>query len=477
MSAQTLGSIHGDGRKPARNDNARLPKGVAERRRRSSKDAARVIEEFQSDTAAIESRPDPLLARITLHLLAVMVIMAVVWASWSFLDRVVSARGKVVTADAGLVLQPIETAIVRTIDVRVGDIVRSGQVLATLDPTFTQADVAQLAVRKESLEAQVARLEAELRNTPYTIDTATASEHQLLQMALWRERQALYAAQMSGFEQRLARLRVTVSKNESDRDHLAKRLKVIKEIEQMRDSLAAQQVGSRLNLLLATDNRIEIERNLGLIQNETVEAQHEMQALEAERNVSIQQWQGRIVEDLVARRNELSGVTEQLVKAQKYKDLVHLTAPTDAVVLEIAQRSVGSVVQEAEPLIKLVPLDAKLEIEAQIVARDVANVAVGDPVQVKLDTFNFMEYGMIEGKVLTISEDAFTTKDGRPVEQPYYRARIEIVSTEKMTDLPDNFRLIPGTPLTAEIKVGERSVLSYFLRPIMRGFKEGLREP
>lgn len=490
MTAQPIGSIFapdaGKGRPPAVRPGSSAtgrPGSSATGRpgwngdgKASPKAVAEVIDDFQSDTAAIEARRDPFLARITLHLLALLIILLVLWASLSTIDRIVSASGKIVSSVPGMVVQPLETAVVKTVDVKAGDVVRKGQVLATLDPTFTEADAAQVEARLAGVKAQILRLEVEQAGREFLLPP-NADDYLRLQHALWTERQSLVKVQLQGYEEKISRARVSLNKLENERNHFAQRLKVLKEIEGMRNSLAAAQVGSRLNSLLATDSRIEIERNLTLTANEMEATRHELQALLADRDVFFQQWQSKILEDLVARRNEAQGLEEQLVKANRRKDLVQLEAPDDAVVLEVAQRSVGSIIREAEPMVKLVPLNAPLEIDAEIDASDIGNVKVGDPVQIKLAAYSFLEHGMVDGEVFTISEDAFTTREGQTVKSPYYRARIRIGTTDTLYDMPPSFRLIPGMPLVAEIRVGERSVLSYFLRPITRGLKEGLREP
>lgn len=243
----------------------------------------------------------------------------------------------------------------------------------------------------------------------------------------------------------------------------------------MRTKLESSQVGSRLNSLQARDARIEIQRNLNIAERDIIERRHELQALQAEREAFAQQWLTRIVEDLVARRNDRDGAAEQLVKATKRKDLVQLEAPVDAVVLDIAQRSVGSVVNGAEAIMTLVPLNAELEVEASIDARSFAHIKVGDRATLKLDAYPYQEYGFLEGSVRTISEDAFTNRQDANA-APYYRARIKL-EKKTLEKTPENFRLVPGMPLTAEIKIGERSVLAYLLRPILKGLDESMREP
>lgn len=471
MSAQSLGSIFA-------NDPRRSKTGAKDGKAAGKKeDVSSIIDDFQSDTAAIEARRDPLMARMTLRLLGMLLICLVAWASLSTLDKIVSTSGKIVSTVPSIVLQPLETSIIKTMNVKEGDVVRAGQVLATLDPTFTQADVAQLEAQMATLEAQLARLEAERAQIPLVIDEKTASTQLLLQYELWKERQLLYRAQLLGYEEKIARAQAHLKNIESERSHFSQRREVVREIEGMRESLAAAQVGSKLNSLLATDTRIEIERNLAQAENELNTTDHELRSLRADRDAFIQQWQSRIVEEMVTRRADRAGASEQLVKARKRKELVALTATEDAVVLELGAQSVGSIARAAEPLIKLVPLNAPVEIESEIPASDIGTIKVGDPVQIKLAAYSFLEHGMMDGRVAVISEDAFTSKDGRAVQTPYYRARIKIESHDGLYNMPDTFRLIPGMPVAAEIRVGERTVLSYFMRPILRGMSEGLREP
>jgi hemolysin D len=443
-------------------------------------DIADVINEYQQDTTEIDGERYPLLARSSLYVLVAMVLTAIIWSTIAKLDRVVSTRGRIISTEASLVVQPLETSIIKSINVKAGDIVRSGTILATLDPTFIQADYDQLRARLLSLDAQIERLEAEYANRPYSFDKVRDSElegatYRQLQMSLSQERNAQYQSQMQSYVERIARLEANLATRDAELSLLENRLAIMREVEGMRMTLESNKTGSRLNSLAARDARLEIERNQALAKRDIAETKHELLALRADQDAFIQQWQGRTVEELVNRRNERDSIAEQLIKARKRQDLVSLSPVVDAVVLDVANRSVGSVISAAEPLFTLVPLGAPLEIEAQIDSKQLGQIKVGDAVAVKLDAYSFQEFGKLEGVVRTISEDAFNSNAANG-QTSYYRTRIKL--TKSMLDKePENFRLVPGMPLVAEIKIGERTVLEYLTQPLTRGLTESMREP
>lgn len=475
MSGQPLAVIRPVSRAVAANDAVQQQPSKALARANN-----RTINEFQSDTVEIDTAPEPLRARFVLWALAGLVISAITWASIARIDRVVAARGRIISSAPNVVVQPLDAAIIRSINVRVGDIVKAGTVLATLDSTFTRADVEQLESRLANLTTNVARLTAEQNHRAYKRGENDRFGYEMLQQAIWQERQAQLFAQQRLFEERIARARAGITARESEREYLASRLKILREVEAMRVELEQGKTGSRLNSLMARDSRIEIERNLVNTENILLQTRHELESIEAERDVFNRQWDGKIIEELVTKQNEQESLQEQLTKALRRQQMIQLETPVDAVVLEIAQRSVGSIIKDAEPFFKLVPLNAPLEIEAQIDARELGYVLVGDPVQIKIDAYPYQEHGMAKGSIRTISGDAFNDPNNQTIpEAPkgaFYKARITIDDVD-LRDVPNDFHLIPGMPLNAEIKVGTRSVMSYFLRPILRGFGESMREP
>lgn len=437
--------------------------------------------DFLPDPDAIEQRPLAGVTRGVLFGLSGILAAFLAWATFSDIDEIVPTRGRLVTSQPHLVVQPLETSIVQSIDVRVGQVVKKGQRLAALDPTFAGADESQLRGGLSNLDARTRRLEGELTRRPAEQASRSRAHDDRLQSDLKAAREANFRARLQAQDENLARLEASLKTNRQDQQMLDARVKSLEEMEQMQERLVSQNFGARKQLLEAREKKLEVARDLQLARNREVEIQREIAAARAERLAFQNDWRQRTMEELAEVRRERDSAADQLQKAEKRRSLVSLVAPVDAVVLEIAQRSVGSVVREAETLFTLVPLDVPLEVEVQIEAADVGFVKVGDLVRIKLDAYPFQKHGTLAGRVQTVSQDAFARDAGqsRAAGQSgtsYFLARVSLDST-RLEKVGENFRLLPGMSTAGEIKVGRRSIISYFLYPIVRTLDESLKEP
>jgi hemolysin D len=430
--------------------------------------------DFLPDADEIEQRQLPFYVRSTLLVLLCAFVSFLLWANFSEVEQVVVAQGRLVNPSPNIVVQPFETSIIQRIEVRVGQVVHKGQRLATLDPTFAQADDAQLRSRLQSLETQIESLQAELSGK--TKSNTNADADTLLQAQILKERQANFRSQAAKIDQNLARLSASIQTNRSEHQSLSKRLKSMNEIEAMQEKAAAQQYDSKLRLLEVRDRRLEVERDLGQVQNKELELSKEVGALQAEKAAFSNGWRQKVMEDLLAGTRERDALNEQLQKSEKRRQMVTLVSPVDAVVLDIAKLSQGSIIREAEQFFTLVPLGAVLEVEAKIESLDIGYIKEGDPVHMKLDTFPFQKHGMLEGKVRTISEDSFRNETAPRGADAFYVTRIDF-SGSKLKKMTGKSRLLPGMTLSAEIVIGKRSVISYLIWPLTKAIKEAIREP
>jgi HlyD family secretion protein len=447
----------------------------------SEKKADATAIEFLPDADEIERRPLPRSARSTLYVLVLTIISFLLWATFSKVDRVVVAHGRVVTPLPNIVVQPLETAVIQSIDVQVGQVVKKGQKLATLDSTFAEADQAELKTHIESLDNQTERLKAELAGK-HPPQNPLANADSKMEAELSSERQANYKAQMEKLSETIAGLHAALDTNRHDQQILETRVKSLQEIESMQEKLVAQQFGARVHLLEARDKRLEVERDMQLAKNKEQELKRQLAASEAEKTAFELGWRQKMMEDLLATAHDRDTQTEQLRKADRRHKLVTLVAPTDSVVLDIAKLSQGSVIREAETLFTLVQLDTELESEVQIDSIDTGYVKVGDTARLKLDAYPFQKHGFLTGQIKTISEDAFRRDNlGNPSllaqgTDAFYLSRITF-GNAKLKNMPPQAKLLPGMTLTAEIVVGKRSVMSYLLWPLGKAVDESIGEP
>jgi hemolysin D len=387
----------------------------------------------------------------------------------------VVARGRLVTPLPNIVVQPLETSIIQTINARVGQVVRKGDRLATLDPTFVQADESQLRGRLESLNTQLASFEAALSRRPAAAQETPTQDGEI-QSRLSTERQATYVSQLRRQNESIGKLRSALEAARQDERALALRVKGLQEMETMTDDLVTKKLAVKSRLLEARDRLMEAERARELARNRQIELARELAAVEAEKASFETGWRQKLLEEMLVVSRERDAVSDQLQKINRRQSMVVLTAPADAVVLDIAKLSAGSIVKEAEPFFTLVPIGDVLEAEVQVASQDVGYLKIGDPVRAKLDAFPFQKHGMLDGKLRTISQDAYRRDGSNASADAYYSARVEFASYA-LDKMPAHARLLPGMTVTTELVVGERSVLSYLFWPLTKAMSESIREP
>ena len=436
---------------------------------------------FQSEAAYLRQAPDPLASRIVVHVIAASFLALGAVATFGKLDRVVtSVSGKVMTERGSMMIQALDTSIVRSLNVREGDRVRKGETLATLDPTFAGADVAALKQQIASLRATISRDSAELERKEFEAPASEDSEQQpynRLQLDTYRDRQALRAAQVHAFDEKIAGAKATLARFENELNGLAERANIARQVEAMKTTLLEKGAGSLVAQLDSKTARLEAQRLETSSRDSMTETRHQLAELVAEREAFERGWSSDLRKELVASQNALDAATAQLAKAQLHKTQVELKAEEDAIILTVAKTSVGSVLREGELIFSATPLNAPLVAEAHILARDVGFVRAGDPVTLKVDSFAYTEHGTAEGVVEWISEGAFFLNEetNQPVDA-FYKARVRITKMN-FINVPQTFRLIPGMSLVADINVGHRSLGRYLMDGLVRGASEAMREP
>ncbi len=431
--------------------------------------------DYQPDAIELEHSSLPWLGRYGILSVLVFFVLAIIWASLCKVDKIVIANGKLIASTNNIVLKPLERAVIKKVNVEVGQTVRKDQTLITFDQTFNQADVDRLKEQLRSLTAQSIRMRAEFNEKDYLKMIDPNNMDEVWQASIFAKRNKFYIEKMAYFAENIKRLNAM---QDSTRQSVAKqqeRLEALLRIEKMLEGLQERKTVSLKQLLETQISRLQMESETDALRNKLNESDHEILSEKAGLNSFVAEWYKSITEELVKTERELNTVKKDLEKAERLNSLIFMRSPADAIVLDIAQFSEGSAVREAEPLVTLVPTDAKIEAEVNIEPKDIGQVKINDDVRIKLDSFQFQIHGTLAGKVRMISEDTFQEQGMAGAKQNFYRARIII--SGKLDNVPKNFRLIPGMQVTAEIKVGKRRIITYLLHPLVKALDESIREP
>ncbi len=407
-------------------------------------------------------------------------------AAFMPVDKIITATGELVSSAPDSTIQAFSaSSIVQSIDVRPGDLVKKGQVLATLNPTYAAADLNSLTKQEQDDAAEVARLQAQDNAMPYHPDPANPAA--ALQLQIYNQQMGQYDFTMQDYAQKISGLRTNIAGAEAQAAYYRQRLSVADSVETMRKDLQKLQVGSRLATLDAVDDRLNIQAELANALSSAASSGRDLAAQQAERDAFSQQWQVSISQQLSTTIVNLAEAQQELAKARLNDLLVILTAPRDAIVQSVAQISPGSVLQAGQQLMDLAPVDAPFLVEADIDATQTGYVHVGDKVVVKFATLPYLQFGAAEGTIRSISPESVNPLDqqamqtngpllpGAP-ETLFYKAEISIDALN-LHNTPPGFRLVPGMPLEADVKVGKHSVLSYFLRQILPVAYDSMHEP
>jgi hemolysin D len=442
----------------------------------------------------VETPPSPTSRAIGATLIALF-SLALIWAILGSVDIVATATGKVIPTGHSKVIQPFETGVVHEIHVADGQSVNAGDVLIELDPTIVQGELSHQRGDLLSAQLEIARLKAALADTDDPLSAfhpppgaesslvATQRQYLLTQLAEHRAKVAALDGQKAQKEAELATISATVDKLDAVIPEIEERVNIRKTL---------NEYGSKLQYFEVLQQLTESQQERLVQKSHLKEAQAAIGALVETRAQTVGEYRRTLFSELAEAERKAAGFAADLSKAEQRLKLQELTAPVSGVVQQLAIHTVGGVVTPAQTLMVIVPKDSPLEVDAMVSNRDIGFVHVGDEVEVKVDTFDFTRYGLLHGRVRTISSDSIArdvTKDkqndqpaGSPDtsseptgQQLTYAARIALDSPEVQVD-NRMVSLSPGMAVTAEIKTGSRRIISYLLSPVMKYKQESLRE-
>ncbi|WP_299734240.1 HlyD family type I secretion periplasmic adaptor subunit [uncultured Endozoicomonas sp.] len=444
--------------------------------------------QFMPAALEVEDTPASPASRVIVKVIIALFVIAILWACFGKIDIVATAQGKIIPGERVKTIQPIVIGEVQAIHVHEGDEVKAGDALITLVGTVTEAESVRLQQEITALSLQLARQQAfvayldhhssdlvAMVSRPFglpvgmhiSLDTeAQTFEQQLLLQQIEDYKTSANALISQEKSKRAEQQTIVAQVNK-----LKRVLPIIEERTQSLKALYDKSYGSKVQYLELEQQRIELEEDIkaqtaavNQLGAEAEALQHQLASLHAQtRRESLDQQ-----EQL---RRQLDTLEQERIKAAELHDQQQITSPIDGTVQQLQVHTIGGVVQPAQALMQIVPAEAKMEVEAWILNKDIGFVHEGQSAEVKIDTFNFTKYGLIDGTLITVSNDAV------PDEQLglRYLANVQI-EKEWMQVESRKVNLAPGMSVAVEIKTGQRRLIEYFLSPLLRFKQESIRE-
>jgi len=434
---------------------------------------------FLPAALALQEAPVHPAPRIIQWLIMAFAVLTLIWACAGEIDVVASATGKIVPSGKSKVIQPREAGVVKAIHVHDGQTVRYGELLVELDTQITRADVQRLQAELLAAQVDSARADAlldaiEQTHEPVSLATRIPQASIAQQASAQRWLTGQYLELKSALEQSDADIAQRTAEIQAAHVRVAK----------LQESLPiAQQLAADYKRLLdrayiakhayleKEQQRLDQERELAVQQTRVLELQAARQQAESRRQSVLAQTRRAMLDLLHESEQRAAGLQQELSKAEQRNRLMHLTAPVDGTVQQLAIHTTGGVVTEAQPLMVIVPSNQPVEVEALLENKDIGFVWPGQEVEVKVDTFTFTKYGVLKGTVQSISDDAIEDQRLGLV----YSTRIQLKDNSILVD-SQRVPLSPGMSIRAEVKTDKRKVIDYFLSPLRQYVNESLVE-
>ncbi|HJK86585.1 MAG TPA: HlyD family type I secretion periplasmic adaptor subunit [Candidatus Megaira endosymbiont of Nemacystus decipiens] len=420
---------------------------------------------YLSQSALIEEKSDLYFIKKVVLVVSVAVFFAILWAAFTKVDEIAISHGNVIPTKDIQLVQHLEGGIVSKIKVQEGDLVKKGDVLVTLSGASFSNDLESLNSKRVALEYEAIRLRALINNTEPKFEQIDDSEQDI---ALAKEQMKIYHGTIKAREdereiirdqikQKEALIEGILQKQKTDKENM----KLINEEKNIKENLYKKGHVSKFQY-------IQVQKQLNSILGEIEENESAI----SQARSAVDEYKNRL--DFLDSRfidetyNELNDIESDLAQVNeaidKFEDKVNrlqITAPIDGYIKILNVNTLGGVIDSGKIIAEIIPLEGGVVIEVQINPKDIGYIKVGQDADIKISTYDYSRYGSLKGKLTYISASAFENEEG----QRYYIGTVTMGKNYVGND-PSRNIIIPGMIAQVDIITGNKSILSYLLKPI-----------
>ncbi len=440
-------------------------KAVVKISNRQSRHLAQAVVLEESGTSA--------LVRFTMAVASGTTLAFVLWAALTDVPEIAAAEGQVIPSGQVQTVQHLEGGIVLELAAKEGDTVDAGAVIIRLDPAQAMSDLEQTRAREATLLIKAERLRAfaeerqpDFSHMPQGYDRLIADNGAIF-ASQSQARETARSVISSQIEQKRSDLRLLEGQERSLREQMGP----LQEEMKMREELVAKGLVSRVVFL---DTKRELSRILGEVSRlvgQEITAREALSEVEHRLIDSTSSMQRQTMDELGTTVSELAQVQESIGRLEDRVKRLEIVSPVHGIIKGLSVKNKGAVIQPGGQVCDVVPVEADMKVDAKINTKDVGHVKAGQPVKVKVTTYDFARYGAVTGTLTRVSASSFTDDKG----VPFFKGVIELDHNYVGTT-PGRFMIHPGMTVTAEIITGDKTLLQYMLKPIFTQVQQSFHE-
>lgn len=440
-----------------------------ERNRRLHEDA-----DFMAEALAATRLQARWSANALLYAITALFAVFVLWASFAEVEQLTRGMGQVAASSETQLVQSLEGGILAALEVREGELVKKGQVLAKIKNVTLDADEKGLEAKAAALTLARGRLKAEASGIAFAPDPAMAEQYPALaanETALYQSRQQDLSNALSLLDDKIRQAEAQSREIQAQVTRLSETRGLLQKEVDMTQKMVAQNAAPKMQALQLERELADIRGNLNAAAQKKDALEAELSASKRERAEKENKFKSEALAQISAAEAELSGITETLRSASDRVDRSELRSPLDGIVKTIHLKTIGGVIEPAKVLMEIVPTGEDLKITAKVSPTDIAFLKLGQKVRVKITAYDAQRYGTLEGKLTRIGADTVSDNKGNVFFE------IDAVTDQAHLGTKDNpLPIIPGMVAQVDIVTGKHTIMSYLLKPFLRARQEALTE-
>lgn len=425
--------------------------------------------EFKPALSEIEDSPVSPLGRFTFWTIVFLIITTVLWLTLGQIDIVASARGIVIPDGEAKIIQPLETGVIEEILIKEGDFVKKGQILIKLDSSASDVKLHSIERNLKQSRIEALRLKATASGNGLLTKESDNNEDEVItvQQELYEQESKLFKSLMQARKMQIEEANNEIKSLEAQkRDYCF----------QLQNALDRQRRMKKVIDIIAyneyqdiCDKVNNLKENVSRLNSEILKAKARKAELVAQMTQSEAEFKTQKFENLAQKHKEIKELEANKEQIDFSNKKQRITAPCDGYIDKLMVHTTGGIVTPAQELIALTPVEQPLIIKAQVLNRDVGFIKPGMNVSIKIDTFDFQKYGILNGTLKSISKNSIEDEKLGPVYEVYIQPDTKTFKIDGREE-----KIATGMTLNAEINIGKRRIIEFFIYPLIKYLDEGM---